>query len=213
MQNFTFAKKTKYLPSTSQFGFTMIEILVVVILIGVLSAIAAPGWIGFVNRQRVGSANQRVLGAIQQAQSEAKTKKRKYNVSVRTKTISGKSTPQIVVHSSLTPVTSIPDAQWENLGEPGQLLLGTNITAENNGSTTTTFSNSLSAQTLISFEYTGTLPSNPTPDVTNKLIIAVGIPLTSTSVTTKRCVMISTLLGAASAEEGEYNSTTKRGCP
>jgi len=212
MQNFTFAKKTKYLPSTSQSGFTMIEILVVVILIGVLSAIAAPGWLTFVNRQKVGSANERVLGSIQKAQSEAKTKKRKYNVSVRTTTISGKSTPQIAVHSSLTPVTST-DLQWESLGEPGQILLGTNITTENNGSTTTTFSNSLSAQTLISFEYTGTLPSNPTPDVTNKLIIAVGIPLTATSVGTKRCVMISTLLGAASAEDGAYNSTTKRGCP
>jgi len=212
MQNFTFVKKTKYLPSTSQSGFTMIEILVVVILIGVLSAIAAPGWLSFVNRQKVGSANERVLGSIQKAQSEAKTKKRKYNVSVRTTTISGKSTPQIAVHSSLTPVTST-DLQWESLGEPGQILLGTNITTENNGSTTTTFSNSLSAQTLISFEYTGTLPSNPTPDVTNKLIISVGIPLTATSVGTKRCVMISTLLGAASAEEGEYNITTKRGCP
>jgi prepilin-type N-terminal cleavage/methylation domain-containing protein len=213
MQNFTFAKKTKYLPSTSQSGFTMIEILVVVILIGVLSAIAAPSWLTFVNRQRVGSANERVLGVIKKAQSEAKTKKRKYNISIRTTTISGKSTPQITFHPSLTALADVPDAQWENLGEPGQILLGTNITTENNGSTTTAFSNSLSAKTLISFDYTGKLPSNPTPDVSNKLIIAVGIPVTSTSVGIKRCVMISTLLGTASTEEGAYNSTTKRGCP
>jgi prepilin-type N-terminal cleavage/methylation domain-containing protein len=202
MQNFTFAKKTKYLAYTSQSGFTMIEILVVVILIGVLSAIAAPGWLSFVNRQKVGSANERVLGSIQKAQSEAKTKKRKYNVSVRTKTISGKSTPQIVVHPSLTAAVDVPDAQWENLGEPGQLLLGTNITTENNGGTTTSFSDTLSEKTLISFDYTGTLPSNPTPDVTNKLIIAVGIRLTSTSVGQKRCATILTLLGTVSAAEG-----------
>ncbi len=205
MQNFTFAKKTKDLPSTSQSGFTMIEILVVVILIGVLSAIAAPGWLTFVNRQRVGSANERVLGSIQKAQSEAKTKKLTYSVSVRTKIIAGKSTPQIVVHPRATLAVDVPDAQWENLGEPGQILLGKNITSENSNSTTTTFSDSISAETLISFDYTGTLPnSKPETKLVSPpgLIIAVGIPLSSTSVGQKRCAMILTLLGTVSAAEG-----------
>ncbi len=50
----------------------MIEILVVMIIVGVLSAIAAPSWLGFVNSQRLNGSQTKVFQAIKSAQSEAK---------------------------------------------------------------------------------------------------------------------------------------------
>jgi len=53
-------------------GFTMIEILVVTIMVGVLTAIAAPGWLGFVNNQRLSASQSRVFSTLKDAQSSAK---------------------------------------------------------------------------------------------------------------------------------------------
>jgi prepilin-type N-terminal cleavage/methylation domain-containing protein len=54
-------------------GFTLIEILVVVIIIAILSAIAAPGWLAFVNNRRIGTVRSQAADAIRKAQTEAKT--------------------------------------------------------------------------------------------------------------------------------------------
>jgi prepilin-type N-terminal cleavage/methylation domain-containing protein len=54
-------------------GFTLIEVLVVVIIISVLSAIAAPGWLAFVNNRRISTVRSQAADAIRKAQTEAKT--------------------------------------------------------------------------------------------------------------------------------------------
>ncbi|NEQ99964.1 MAG: prepilin-type N-terminal cleavage/methylation domain-containing protein [Cyanothece sp. SIO2G6] len=57
-------------------GFSILEIIVVVAIIGVLAAIAAPSWLTLVNRQRLGSARDEVLQAIRSAQGAAKQTRR-----------------------------------------------------------------------------------------------------------------------------------------
>lgn len=61
-------------------GYTLIELIIVVILLGVLASIAAPGWLGFINRQRVRTVNDRVFQSLRLAQSEAKRTKRDVTV-------------------------------------------------------------------------------------------------------------------------------------
>src|SRR4028118_1717330 len=56
-------------------GFTIIEVMVIVLVLGLLSAIAAPSWLAFINRQRARTVNDRVLQTLRSAQSEAKRSK------------------------------------------------------------------------------------------------------------------------------------------
>lgn len=66
----------KQSPLKSNAGFTFIEVIVVTLMLGILSAIAGPSWLAFVNNQRLSAANDRVLQSVRNAQSEAKRTKR-----------------------------------------------------------------------------------------------------------------------------------------
>jgi type II secretory pathway pseudopilin PulG len=52
-------------------GFTLIETLIIVIIIGILSAIVAPSFLGMLNRNKVNAALVQVRGTLQEAQREA----------------------------------------------------------------------------------------------------------------------------------------------
>ena len=53
-------------------GFTLLEVLVVMVMVGILSAIAAPSWLGFVNNQRINASQTKIFQAIKVAQSDSK---------------------------------------------------------------------------------------------------------------------------------------------
>jgi prepilin-type N-terminal cleavage/methylation domain-containing protein len=62
-------------------GFTLLENLIVVFIIGILSAIAAPSWLGFLNAQRLSVAQNQVYRAMQEAKSNAVRDKETWQVS------------------------------------------------------------------------------------------------------------------------------------
>lgn len=193
-------------------GFTLIELLVVVIMIGVLASIMAPGWQTFVNRQRVNKANDAVLSALQEAQSEAKKTKLSYSVSFNNKD----GIPQVAVYRKGS------DPTWRDLGQdlgikPDQVILGTNVdrTRENKKVAQVDYSPITGTEfPTITFDYQGTLLNPSDAD----LAVVVSTPVSKGSTTPipvlKRCVQVKTLLGAMTIGKGQFDANNNlQGCP
>ncbi|MCY7320525.1 MAG: prepilin-type N-terminal cleavage/methylation domain-containing protein [Phormidesmis sp. CAN_BIN36] len=186
-------------------GFTLIEALVVIIMAGILFAIAAPSWIGFLNRQRLSTARGQVFEILRAAQADAKRTKVSRAVFFDNKNLEKK--PRVIVvpykkevlkadGTVDTAATSTPsgnDGRWQVLGN-GDIKEGVIKIAgkPNNGSET--------ASGNVVFDTYGNVDQNI-------LTMPYTITIQTTNVPSpKRCVKVTTLLGAmASAEDSECN--------
>lgn len=163
-------------------GYTILETLTVVTLIGILSAIASPSWFAFLRQQRLIAAQREAYAIIREAQANAKRENRTWEASFRE--LNGK--VQWSVHQKNLSVT---DWTWNDLiGESAN-----SIAIDHSNST---FRNS--NQTYhIQFKYNGW--------VNGQLgRISFITPQAGTAASTKRrCVFVSTLLGAMRNDRNE----------
>jgi prepilin-type N-terminal cleavage/methylation domain-containing protein len=204
------------LDSQSSDGFTLLEVLVTVLIIGILSAIAAPSWLAFTDRQRLGKVNDEVFAAIQEAQRQAKTTKRSYSIWFREN--SGNAEYSIIPTKKPdnTDYAATDISGWKPLGgevgvKSGKFLLRTNMTANDTAGLITT-SNSLATPRKITFDYLGLLSeanlgtaptgSNDPPGL--RIVVAIpDAPNSTTPGATKRCIIIQTLLGGMRTAKDE----------
>jgi prepilin-type N-terminal cleavage/methylation domain-containing protein len=196
-------------------GFTVLEVLIVVFMIGILSAIVAPSWLAFVNRQRLNKASDAVVSVIRQTQAEAKNKKLNYSVSFRVNSTSN--VPEYIIYQGTPPATitttTVPSSSntsssgWTTLGndlrlQSREVFLYTNLTSLTAYNTIiATPSNIVTTATgtgTITFDYLGVLANKSSGAATDApLKVMVSTPQSSSNVASnlKRCVIIETVIG------------------
>ncbi len=170
-------------------GFTLLEMLTVMAMIGILAGIAAPSWLAFTNRQRLGSAQSTLYEAVRRAQSNAKRDKVGWQVNFRTGP-NGK--VQWIVQTTEA-ADALPDAAaWNGLAwkelDPNVEILSTTFELESSSGTPP------NQAYKIPFDAKGRIP--------DEAITYLGtLTLTSKSdvgatKTTKACITASTILGS-----------------
>lgn len=90
-------------------GFTLLELLVVMAIGGILVAIAAPSWLGFINNQTLKSAQSQAFSTLRLAQSNAKRSQTMWQATFR----NALNVSQYAVHQ--TPPSSMTKEYWDSL--------------------------------------------------------------------------------------------------
>ena len=165
-------------------GFTLIEILVVLAMVGILTAIAAPSWTSFVNNQRLTAVQSRAFSTLRLAQSNAKRDQTMWQATFR----NAPNISQYAVHRIPTDSQANDAAYWNSL--PWQDFDGgVTIVEDTESAPKTTFTK---------------LSAVPDPDVYRIQFKTNGSPngqigritFKNNSGNLKKCVIVSTLLGS-----------------
>lgn len=154
-------------PARSSHGFTLLELMAAVAMIGILFAIAAPGWSAWLSRQQLNTAQSEALQAIRLAQESAKRKASTWRASFR----QHQGVVQWVIHPT---GTTPPDALWKSL-DPHVRIDTSNTTLQPVGNVW-----------KVEFNYRGRVNGR-----LGRLTLA-----SKTGSAVRRCVFVSTLLGA-----------------
>lgn len=174
---------------SSTAGFTLVELLAAVIMVGVLAVAMAPGYLGWLNRTRINTARNTVVQAIREAQSNAQQNQLTWQASFREN------------NGSIEWATHAKNAasNWQAIDEPDiQVFKNTSYT---------TLAGGTQGPWSITFNAKGQVEKDATDEVNGYL---GRITITSAKSSVKRCVIVSTLLGSFQTAGGDECDKTKK---
>lgn len=175
-----YLRRVTPLYNQSSNGFTLIEMLITVFMIGILSAIVAPSWLSFIDARRLNTAQDQVYRAIREAQSNSKRDKAAWQASFKEE--------DGVVQLAIHPASSTP--VWNKLGQTIRIdTTKTTLPLIAVGSNT--------SKAL--FNYKGCPVTENDAECGQPPVTAIPVKITLTgnnSGQIRRCIIISTLLGA-----------------
>ncbi len=168
-------------------GFTLLEVLIIVIMVGIFALIAAPSWLGFINRQRVRTVNDRVFQSLRLAQSEAKRTKTEVKVTFDVLA----DPPTLTFNPALATGGSTQTLNAGGEIKPGTIKLVSNAPS-------------------ITFDYQGNVKDPLPQDPVNPNVRRFVATVSTVKGGAKQCAIVETIIGGMRTAEGNYPVT---GCP
>ncbi|MEO0949255.1 MAG: hypothetical protein AAFY11_14155 [Cyanobacteria bacterium J06641_5] len=175
-------------------GFTLLELIVISVMVGILAALAIPSFFGYLNRQELNAAQQELLQGMRRAQSEARRRQETFQLSITTISQGGENLVAIAVHPA-----DIVDMEGgcalDPMGANGGLYQVLSDTAE------------IAIEDANSNLGNGSMDCNSIPELRQRFnsrgeasvdgfgIGRITLQLSSTP-QIRRCVIVSTILGA-----------------
>jgi prepilin-type N-terminal cleavage/methylation domain-containing protein len=156
----------------SQAGMSLVEILVVIVIMGIFAAIAAPNWFNFLHQQKLSKVNENVQLLMAQTQNQAQREKLIYTIEFQT---NSNNQLQYKIYQGL-PSTSNTNA-WQTISDQPEKMTVSLADGKN-----------------ISFNSNGTINSGGELAVNEKILLS----LANFNPPSKRCVIVQTLLGSLS---------------
>lgn len=180
-------KPLKSIRTQQTAGFSLIEVLVVIIMVGILAAIAAPSWLNYLNRQRVNAVETDLLQAIRSAQQNAIQERTTLQLQI-TEEVPDPPSPSDP--TATVPILNVGGAPFQ-LGESDSLkpgMIDLDFYSVDGAGTQT-------VDDEFSFDYQGLV------DSTQELPFVVSITATGNN-DIRTCVVVATLLGSLKTATG-----------
>lgn len=199
---------------SSSAGFTLLEMIVIIVIIAVLFAIAAPGWLAFISRQRVNAVYNDATQAIRSAQAEARQRRSPRIVQFIFNPANNRDTPQVIVGPTNPAATAggCPTAVAaparilaDSTVRPGQVRLYTS-TSTSNAVTGIVFDERGNVQCFRTAA--GSLGADQLG--TGFMVTAYAINRRNNTPMQQKCVIVGTILGAIYTDSGAFSGG--RGC-
>ncbi|MBF2047235.1 MAG: pilus assembly FimT family protein [Leptolyngbya sp. IPPAS B-1204] len=180
---------SKLAPSRSTAGFTLVEMIVVIMLAVILALIAAPGWLSFANSRRAEAGREQIFQLLRQAQTQA----------IRSR--------QNQVVNFIAPPDQLPVVEIAGVAQP---VDGQNPSSQVNSnllklevSPNAKLGCAPDAVGCVVFNDRGNIAMEANQLGENGIVISVSSPADNTNINSRRCVIVKTLLGAMATSSGE----------